>query len=105
VFTSEGVYVIDPPWMSRDLGSNGSRKAKYAAPGTDPGSGNYGYTGGDDGNPLHRATPAERNKGFVNVMFCDGHAEPLKLKQLDDFNGDGVPDNGYWNGKGNATLR
>jgi prepilin-type N-terminal cleavage/methylation domain-containing protein/prepilin-type processing-associated H-X9-DG protein len=103
----EGTYVVDPPLPSRDLGSKGSRKAAGDA------DANIGYTGGSvgtfdgvtRGDPAHRSTPAERNKGYVNVLFCDGHAEPLKLQQLDDSNGDGQPDNGYWNGKGDAALR
>ena len=104
-WTSEGVYVIDPPLGSKKLGSNGSRSPK----------GDYGYTGGTDtgdpvsgrpGDPAHRATPAERNHGSkVNVLFCDGHAEGLRLKQMDDYNSDGQVDNGYWNGKGRADLR
>lgn len=99
-WTSEGVYVIDPPLMSVSRGSRGSRKA-----GAVPGPGNYGYTGGADGDPAHRATPAERNGGRVNVLFCDGHAEPMKLRDMDDFNRDGQPDNGFWNGKADATVR
>ena len=99
-WTSEGVYVIDPPLMSITLGSKGSRKSSAA-----PGGGQYGYTGGSDGDPAHRATPAERNRGKVNAVFCDGHAESMKLKQLDDFNNDGKPDNGWWNGKADANQR
>ena len=99
-WTSEGTYVIDPPLMSINFGSKGSRKTSAT-----PGPGNYGYTGGVDGDPLHRATPAERNNGRVNVLFCDGHAEPLKLAEMDDSNGDGIPDNGLWNGKGDAMIR
>jgi hypothetical protein len=41
----------------------------------------------------------------VNVLFCDGHGESLKLSQLDDFDGDGQPDNGYWNGKAKSGIR
>jgi prepilin-type N-terminal cleavage/methylation domain-containing protein/prepilin-type processing-associated H-X9-DG protein len=100
VFTTHGAYTIDPPRMSVDLGSQGSRRT---APG--PVSGQYGYTGGDDGDANHRATPAERNRGFVNVLFCDGHAAPMKLAEMDDFNGDGIPDNGYWNGLADHTRR
>ncbi len=101
----EGTYVVDPPLQSRDLGSKGSRKLS-----ADPTqAGNYGYTGGDgsSGNLAaeHRSTPAERNRGLVNVLFCDGHGESLKLSQLDDFDGDGLPDNGYWNGKAKSGLR
>ena len=104
-WTSEGVYVIDPPLMSQTMGSRGSRKTSTPAPGLMPGPGNYGYTGGNDGDPLHRSTPAERNRGMVNVLFCDGHAVPLKLSELDDSDGDGTRDNGYWNGKANSGLR
>jgi prepilin-type processing-associated H-X9-DG protein len=99
-WTSEGVYVVDPPLMSMTLGSKGSRKSSPT-----PGGGQYGYSGGNDGDPNHRSTPAERNRGKVNVVFCDGHAEAMKLKQLDDFNGDGQVDNGWWNGKANARVR
>ena len=101
----EGTYVVDPPLQSKDLGSKGSRKLS----GDPTQAGNYGYTGGDGstGNLVaeHRATPAERNRGLVNVLFCDGHGQSLKLAELDDFDGDGRPDNGYWNGKANAALR
>ncbi|WP_428938213.1 DUF1559 domain-containing protein [Fontivita pretiosa] len=99
-WTSEGVYVIDPPLMSLELGSRGSRKSSAT-----PGPGNYGYTGGNDGDPLHRSTPAERNNGKVNVLFCDGHAQPMTLREMDDFNQDGQPDNGWWNGKADPGLR
>jgi prepilin-type processing-associated H-X9-DG protein/prepilin-type N-terminal cleavage/methylation domain-containing protein len=99
-WTSEGVYVIDPPLMSQDLGSRGSRKSSIT-----PGPGNYGYTGGNDGDPAHRSTPAERNNGKVNVLFCDGHADAMKLAGMDDMNRDGQPDNGWWNGKANSAVR
>jgi prepilin-type processing-associated H-X9-DG protein len=92
--------VIDSPLMSIELGSRGSRKSSAT-----PGSGQYGYTGGNDADPRHRSTPAERNRGRVNVVFCDGHADAMKLSELDDFNRDGEPDNGYWNGKADASKR
>ncbi len=103
----EGTYVVDPPLPSRDMGSKGSRKS--AGPPDD----NVGYTGGSvgtfdgvtKGDPSHRSTPAERNRGLVNVLFCDGHGESLKLSQIDDFDGDGIPDNGYWNGKAKSAIR
>ncbi len=104
-WTFEGVYVIDPPLMSQLMGSRGSRKVSTPPPNQLPANGNYGYSGGNDGDPLHRSTPAERNRGHVNVLFCDGHGEPLKLKDLDDSNGDGKVDNGYWNGKFDASRR
>ncbi len=108
-WTSEGVYVIDPPLSSFDLGSKGSRNSSWNPTVT----GNYSYRGGSDGDPvagtpgdpLRRSTPAERNRGFVNVLFCDGHGEPLKLRDLDDSNADGRVDNAYWNGKFDAGRR
>lgn len=100
-WTGEGVYVIDPPLQSIALGSKGSRKAS-----PDPtAAGNYGYSGGADGDAAHRSTPAERNRGKVNALFCDGHAESMKLAELDDSNGDGLPDNGLWNGRDDSTVR
>jgi prepilin-type processing-associated H-X9-DG protein len=108
-WTSEGVYTIDPPLPSRDLGSRGSRRTS-----ADPdAAGNYAYTGGSvgvydgqtRGDPAHRSTPAERNGGYVNVLFVDGHVEPMKLRQMDDFNNDGVVDNGWWNGRADVTQR
>ena len=99
-WTSEGLYVVDPPLMSIELGSRGSRKSSPV-----PGPGNYSYAGGDDGDPAWRSTPAERNRGKVNVMFCDGHAEPMTLKQMDDYNNDGKVDNGRWNGLADTNVR
>jgi prepilin-type N-terminal cleavage/methylation domain-containing protein/prepilin-type processing-associated H-X9-DG protein len=108
-WTTEGVYTVDPPLSSRDLGSKGSRKTS-----ADPdAAGNYAYSGGSmgtfagqfRGDPSHRSTPAERNRGFVNVLFVDGHCEAMKLRQMDDFNNDGVVDNGWWNGRADVTLR
>ena len=61
------------------------------------------YRGGDDGDASRRATPAERNMGKVNIIFCDGHADGMTLKEMDDSNGDGEPDNGYWNGRGDPA--
>jgi prepilin-type processing-associated H-X9-DG protein len=99
-WTNEGVYAIDPPFMSVNLGSRGSRKSSAT-----PGPGNYAYTGGNDGDPKHRSTPAERIKGRVGVVFCDGHAEAMKRSEMDDSNRDGTPDNGLWNGKANPNVR
>lgn len=100
----EGVYVVDPPLQSLELGSRGSRKTSadpYAA-------GNFGYRGGNGTelpSSIYRAMPIERNNGRVNVLMCDGHAEALTLKELDDSNNDGVADNGYWNGRFDPTVR
>ena len=108
-WTNHGVYVIDPPLQSYHLGSRGSR---FASP-NPADANNYSYRGGfggdlaagTPGDVTRRSTPAERNKGRVNVVFCDGHAEALTLRQLDDSNGDGRVDNAYWNGKFDVNVR
>ena len=100
----EGVYVVDPPLQSLELGSRGSRRTR-----ADPyAPGNFGYRGGnltETSASIYRAMPIARNNGRVNVLMCDGHAEALTLKELDDSDANGVPDNGYWNGRFDATLR
>jgi prepilin-type N-terminal cleavage/methylation domain-containing protein/prepilin-type processing-associated H-X9-DG protein len=81
-----GTYVIDPP-----LGSErGSGRGLY-------------YHAGDQ--PHNRAVPAERFTGRAVVTFCDGHAKTMRLGQMDDSNGDGVRDNGFWNGFFDAENR
>jgi prepilin-type N-terminal cleavage/methylation domain-containing protein/prepilin-type processing-associated H-X9-DG protein len=114
-WTKNGVYVIDPPLASRDLGSRGARRAD----GGPSGSRNYGYQGGGDGvlkgeggaarstpgDPVCRATPAARNLGKVNAVWFDGHAETSTQAALDDSDGDGSVDNGFWNGLGRADRR
>jgi prepilin-type N-terminal cleavage/methylation domain-containing protein/prepilin-type processing-associated H-X9-DG protein len=108
-FTSEGVYVVDPPLGSVAYGSRGSRKTS-ATPGA--GSKNSYYRASDDElgtagqiTYKYRSVPAERNGHKVGVAFCDGHAEAMKLEQLDDYDGNGDPDNGYWNGRADPSLK
>ena len=114
-WSKNGVYAIDPPLASKDLGSRGARRAD----GGPSGSRNYGYQGGADGvlkgeggatqstpgNAVCRATPAARNLGKVNAVWFDGHAEASTPMSLDDFDGDGSVDNGFWNGLGRADRR
>ncbi len=97
-----GVYVIDPPLGSVELGSRGSRKSSAS-----PGSGNAYYEGGNDGSELHRATPAGRNGGRVNVVLVDGHAEALTPDQLDgrNFGAGGVANNAWFNGHADPQAR
>lgn len=97
-----GVYVLDPPLGSVELGSRGSRKTSAT-----PGAGNAYYEGGGDGVAAHRATPAARNGGRVNLVMVDGHARPLKLPELDGRNATttGTPNNAWWNGLGDASAR
>lgn len=114
-WSKNGVYTVDPPLASRTLGSMGARRAS----GGPTGSANYGYQGGGDGvlkgeggattsiagDPICRATPAPRNMGKVSVVFLDGHTESLLPSELDDSDGDGSLDNGFWNGLGRPDVR
>jgi prepilin-type N-terminal cleavage/methylation domain-containing protein/prepilin-type processing-associated H-X9-DG protein len=97
-----GVYVLDPPLGSMALGSQGSRKSS-----ADPGSGNAYYEGGSDGSDTHRATPADRNGGRVNVVLVDGHGEALTPEELDGrrIGASGTPNNAWWNGRGDPGVR
>lgn len=92
-----GQYTIDPPLPS--LRGSGKASGFYGIGGEcgsgSPGPGAWGC----------RSTPAERHNGQVNVAFADGHAKSMKLSQIDDMNGDGTPDNGWWNGQGNPAIR
>lgn len=92
-----GEYVVDPPLPS--LRGSG-RSSGFYAQGTECGSGNDG-----PGRWGCRSTPSERHIGFVTVVFCDGHSKGMKLNNLDDFDGDGQRDNGWWNGYGDASRR
>ncbi|MGI8924062.1 MAG: hypothetical protein ACR2HJ_08510 [Fimbriimonadales bacterium] len=42
---------------------------------------------------------------MVAVLFADTHAKTMKLTRIDDLNGDGVPDNGFWNGRGDPSRQ
>jgi prepilin-type N-terminal cleavage/methylation domain-containing protein/prepilin-type processing-associated H-X9-DG protein len=100
--TSAAVYVIDPPLGSINLGSRGARRT---------GAVQAYYQGGTDdptGTPetyLWRSFPALRNNGVANMVYVDGHGEGVSLEKIDDYDRDGVKDNGYWNGRANALLR
>ncbi len=97
-----GVYVLDPPLGSVVWGSRGSRKSSAS-----PGAGNAYYEGGNDGSDLHRATPAERNGGRVNLVLVDGHGEALRADHLDGvtLRRDGQPNNAWFNGHADPEAR
>jgi hypothetical protein len=80
---TDGQYVIDPPLPSK----RGSGKA----------GGYYADT--------ERAIPAERGNGTGEFVFADGHGQSLNRNELDDLDGDGNVDNGYWNGYGQPNIR
>lgn len=52
---------------------------------------------------LWRSYPAPRNNGKPAFVFCDGHAAIKPIEAIDDLNSDGIRDNGYWNGLGDAN--
>lgn len=91
---NSGNYTVDPPVPS----ARGSRP-------TTPGDGFYGAGAECGGEWGCRAVPAGRHHNKVTVAFADGHARVMSLSRLDDYNGDGIPDNGYWNGQANPALR
>ncbi len=90
-------YALDPP-----LGSaRGSGKGSYYEGGGDENAGTYD----PDFKYALRSAPAERNNGQAGFVFADGHGTNLSRAQIDDFDQDGIADNGYWNGLGNANKR
>lgn len=97
-----GVYVLDPPLGSLELGSQGSRRVSPI-----PGAGNAYYEGGTDGSDAYRATPSERSAGRVNLVFVDGHCEAMTADALDGRNLSPArtPNNAWWNGYFDATVR
>lgn len=90
--TVAGEYTIDPPLSS----SRGSGKASgYYGEGAECGTGPAGC----------RSLPAEWTTGRVTIAWADGHAGTKKRQQLDDKDGNGTPDNGYWNGLADAAVQ
>jgi prepilin-type N-terminal cleavage/methylation domain-containing protein len=83
---TKGQYAIDPPETS----DRGSGKT----------SGYYGTGGSDEEN---RSTPGARGHETGEFTFADGHAEAMKPETLDDYDSDGTPDNGYYNGYGDPS--
>jgi prepilin-type N-terminal cleavage/methylation domain-containing protein/prepilin-type processing-associated H-X9-DG protein len=92
-----GEYAIDPPLPSQ---RGSGRSSGYYGTGSECGSGAPGY-----GVWGCRATPAERHIGTVSVTFADGHSKAARLSRLDDYNGDGTLDNGFWNGLADPHSR
>lgn len=92
---STGTYVVDPPQLVLYL--DGTPRGSGRAIAADA----Y-YPNGSGSNLAQRSMPADRHLERVSVAFADGHAKAMKLSQLDDFNNDGTPDNGFFNGRGVA---
>lgn len=92
-----GEYTIDPPLTS--LRGSG-KPSGYYGEGAECGSGAPG-----PGVWGCRSTPAEWATGRVTIAWCDGHATTMPRRRLDDKDGNGQPDNGFWNGLADATRR
>lgn len=87
-----GEYVVDPPLES----ARGSgRPSGFYGQGAECGSGVHGC----------RSIPDSRHLGFIAVVFADGHSKAMKLSVLDDYDGDGQWDNGWWNGYADSERR
>jgi prepilin-type processing-associated H-X9-DG protein len=87
-----GEYTIDPPLTS--LRGSGKTSGYYGE-GSECGSGAQGC----------RSTPAEWATQRVTIAWCDGHATTMRRSRMDDKDGDGQQDNGFWNGRADAAVR
>lgn len=85
-----GEYTIDPPLTSW-LGSG--KASGFYGEGAECGSGPNGC----------RSNPAEGPSGRVTIAWCDGHASTKTRPQMDDYDKNGVADNGLWNGWADAS--
>jgi len=95
---TSGTYTIDPPLpVTYQDGSPRGSGRNAAADGY--------YPNGSASTLTQRSTPAARHLDMVSVAFADGHAKAMKSAALDDFNNDGAPDNGYFNGRGVADNK
>jgi len=125
----EAAYSLDAPLPSVDFGSRGNKRATPGPyyPNVTAGSGLVGANGidGEGGTTAFdipaafgeeyadyqvRSFPAQRNyatdfDGSSHFVFGDGHVSTLKISEIDDYDGDGFKDNGFWNGYGDANRR
>lgn len=87
-----GVYTVDPPRPSeRGSGSPDGFYGKSPACGSGP----MGC----------RSFPGEWTPGVVNFVTIDGKHEMMSRARIDDSDGDGTLDNGWFNGWGDAKRR
>jgi hypothetical protein len=96
-----GAYVLDPPVPSL----RGARPSGDPQGYGDPGAGECGSGSPGFGVWRCRSTPSERHLGMVGVTFSDGHSKAMRLTAMDDYNRDGVRDNGFWNGLADPAVR
>lgn len=94
---SAGEYTIDPPLPS--LRGSGKPSGFYGD-GLECGSGIMG-----PGVWGCRSAPAEWATGRVTIAWGDGHANTMTRRRMDDKDGNGQSDNGYWNGRADPLIR
>lgn len=116
-FPSETITIADTQGVRRDNGSIGAGDYSIDPPltslrGSGKASGFYGDSAecgsGTPNTPGQwgcRSTPAEWATGRVTIAWADGHANTRRRQQIDDKDGNGSPDNGFWNGQSDATIR
>jgi prepilin-type N-terminal cleavage/methylation domain-containing protein len=92
-------YALDPPLYSINLGKKLGKWYKGTAAQAD---GEIATIPLGSSDWRYRVYPAPRNNGVPGFAFADGHAATKTLAEIDDFNQDGIYDNGYWNGRANA---
>ncbi len=88
------VYVLDPPLSSTRTAHPDGRP--YYEGGSNEPTGNANTY-------VWRSFPAERNNGAANIGFADGHCQVMSMNDIDDYDDNGVKDNGYWNGYADPT--
>jgi len=91
---AQAVYVLDPPLVS-ERGAHPDGRAYYP-------TGSVNEPTGTPATYLWRSFPAARGDYPPSFSFADGHAASVHLDEIDDANGDGIKDNGFWNGSGDA---
>jgi prepilin-type N-terminal cleavage/methylation domain-containing protein/prepilin-type processing-associated H-X9-DG protein len=117
---STAVYTLDAPLGSLNLGCGGNGRtpsggAYYPSSASNDFGGAWNTaanwnthavrTSDTDAGWNNRALPALRNQNGAGMVWADGHATNASLAQLDDSDGDGLVDNGNWNGTGRADNR
>ena len=110
----EAVYSLDPPLASKKYGTGGNKRFSvgcYYPSGSSTLNATFGETSahfGSGSNEVYgtweyRSFLAQRNVGFTAAaLMADGSAHNKKASDWDDFDGDGVADNGWYNGRADA---
>ncbi len=110
-YSAETIAITDTSGVRRDNGTLGAGEYTIDPPlpslrGSGKPSGYYGEGGECGSGPVGcRSTPAEWAVGRVSIAWCDGHATSIPRRQIDDRDGNGKPDNGFWNGLADAAQR